>query len=73
MATTTTTKLVATFGTAEGSTSWTVNHVDPEADSTDIYAFTSAVVTNGSIMSAVPTSVKSVKMVTTTSTDVEQE
>lgn len=72
MATTTSTKLATVFTTSGGTTSWSLNHVDPEAESSDIYTFANSVVTNGDIFASVPTGIKSVKLVTTTSTDVEE-
>lgn len=71
----TTTKLVMNFTTASGTKSVSIGYVDYDSetsDAQDYWDVANAFVTNGSIFSEPPLAVKSVKIVTSETVDIEQ-
>lgn len=70
MADSTTTKLSITFVGADGTFTQSYNRVNPEAETSLLQSFAQTVVTNGIILEKVPTSIKSMKLVTTEETSV---
>lgn len=74
MATTATTKVVIQCATAEGtSVNYSYNYINPSAQDADIVALASGIVANGSIFEKVPVLLKTIKMVTTTTEDIDPD
>lgn len=64
------TRLKFVFDTADGTTTHNINYANADATSTNINAAAQAFITNGSMFTKVPLSIKSATMITTTETDV---
>ena len=63
--------LVLTFADASGNdVKINYSHADSEVEATDVRTAVQAIITNGSIFTAVPVSAKSAKMVITTENDI---
>lgn len=60
------TSLVLSFATASGSTTHTWKYAKANATKANVQALITATITNGELFSAVPTAIKSAKIVTTT-------
>ena len=65
------TRLVMTFDTASGTTTFNYNYVDPEVTAVAVRALATGIISNGSIFAAVPLTAKSAKLVTTSESDIE--
>mgnify|MGYP002626953580 CR=1 FL=1 len=65
-------KLALTFADANGSNvKMSYNYAAPEVESSDVNTAVQAIITNGSIFSAVPVSAKSAKLIITTESEIE--
>ncbi|MBQ7221415.1 MAG: DUF2922 family protein [Synergistaceae bacterium] len=65
-------KLVLTFADASGNdVKMSYSHADSEAEASDVRTAIQAIITNGSIFTAVPVSAKSAKLVITTESNIE--
>jgi len=61
-------RLVLEFTTSSGDKSFSFNYADPQVTSADVKALAQAMITNGDIYETVPLTIKSAKIVTTTTT-----
>lgn len=64
------TKLSITFTSADGTFTQSYGYVDEDAENSDLQTVANTIVTNGVILSKIPTGVKSMKLITTTEKDV---
>lgn len=64
------TRIRFVFNTADGTTTHNINYALAEPSSANITTCANAFITNGSMFTKVPISVKEVKVITTTETDV---
>ena len=62
------TKLVLTFNVDGGTSSQSFSHADSEVETTDVQALATTIVTNNSIFSKKPLSLKEAKLVVTSET-----
>ena len=64
------TKLVISYTGASGDVTHTYKYADPDASTNDIKALVTAEISNAEIWANPPVSVKTVKLVTTSETDI---